>query len=387
MVHYSHLTTAGQIITSYQGAQPFSLFIREFFRADKKYGSRDRRQISHLCYCYFRLGKTAITLPLEERLLLALFLCSTEPNGLLEKSKPGWNAVIQDSIDEKLAVAGIPEDLAEQFPALASVSPTISIRQFQLSHFRQPDLFLRIRPGRASSVKAKLEAAGVEFNLPSAETVALHNSTKVDQIITLDQDAVVQDLSSQQVASLFPKRQRDLFRVWDCCAASGGKSIMAIDHYGNTDLTVTDIRQNILFNLEQRFARAGIKTYKSFVADLGSAAFTRNRELAAKKFDLVIADVPCSGSGTWGRTPEHLLYFQAERITHYATLQRQIVDNSIGLLADDGYYLYITCSVYKEENEEAVAHIRSKGLKVLSSQYFEGYNQKADTMFAALFSK
>ncbi len=63
---------------------------------------------------------------------------------------------------------------------------------------------------------------------------------------------------------------------------------MAKDILGDIDLTVSDVRESILINLKKRFLSAGIKNYKSFVADLTVPA----KELTDKKFDLILADVP-----------------------------------------------------------------------------------------------
>ena len=69
-------------------------------------------------------------------------------------------------------------------------------------------------------------------------------------------------------------------KAWDCCAASGGKSILLKDKFPRVQLTVSDIRETILRNLRQRFQRAGIKDYHAFVADLSKPSF-----LIIKKFD------------------------------------------------------------------------------------------------------
>ena len=53
----------------------------------------------------------------------------------------------------------------------------------------------------------------------------------------------------------------------------------------------------------------------------------------------------------------------------------------------DGYLLYITCSVLRQENEEITAAIQQKGLTLIEQKVITGYNKKADTMFAALFKK
>ncbi|MGE5106188.1 MAG: methyltransferase domain-containing protein, partial [Sphingobacteriales bacterium] len=178
--------------------------------------------------------------------------------------------------------------------------------------------------------------------------------------------------------------QPSTYKVWDCCAASGGKSILVKDVSGNIDLTVSDIRESILYNLKKRFDEAGIKNYNSFLADLS----TVNCQLPATNFDLIIADVPCSGSGTWSRTPEQLYFFNNSAIGQYSQLQKKIITNVVLKLKPGGHLLYITCSVFKRENEELVNFIREKfHLQLIKQEVLKGYDKKADTMFAALLQK
>src|SRR6185503_19320229 len=132
------------------------------------------------------------------------------------------------------------------------------------------------------------------------------NSSKIDEIIELDSEAVIQDHNSQQtgrfIGSALATPPNDKFVVWDCCAGSGGKSIMVYDIDPNISLTVSDVRESILSNLKKRFQQAGIKNYQSFITDLAS-----NRPgIADLKPEVIICDAPCTGSGTWSRTPEQL---------------------------------------------------------------------------------
>ena len=100
----SYLKSAIQILDEYKGEEPFASFLKKYFRQNKKYGSRDRRQISHLCYCYFRLGKALLNIPIEERVLIGLFLCSDRPNEMIELLKPEWNEKVDLSVKEKLLI-------------------------------------------------------------------------------------------------------------------------------------------------------------------------------------------------------------------------------------------------------------------------------------------
>ena len=87
----SYLTTATSLIQQYNGSIPLSDFLKQYFSQNKKFGSRDRKHVSHLCYCYYRLGHALQNNPVEEKILIALFLCSTQSNELLAQLKPGWN--------------------------------------------------------------------------------------------------------------------------------------------------------------------------------------------------------------------------------------------------------------------------------------------------------
>lgn len=381
----SHLNSAVAIIEQYRGEEPFASFLRKYFSRYKKYGSKDRKQITHLCYCYFRLGKALMNIPTSQRIVAALFLCSSTPDLLLDTLKPEWSDKVLLPVEEKWGIAEGKEMISNIFPRSELLSAGLDHLQFCKSLLIQPDLFLRIRPGKTEQVQLKLQQAGIIFSRPNTTCIALDNRTKIDELIILDKEAVVQDYNSQKVGDflgLLPLQNKR--RVWDCCAASGGKSIMAVDMLGDIKLTVSDIRESILINLRKRFATAGIKEYSSFVADLSVKRLPESDD----KFDLVIADVPCSGSGTWGRTPEQLFYFNEEMIERYARLQKQIMSNVIHHVSPGGYILYITCSVFKAENEEVVNwYLKQNQLNLIIMELLQGYSFKADTMFATLMQK
>lgn len=219
---------------------------------------------------------------------------------------------------------------------------------------------------------------------------------------------IVQDLSSQRIGefmqdfndrSVPASSAMAALSIWDCCAASGGKSILANDVIGNMNLTVSDVWESILVNLKKRFAKAGIHQYHSFQIDLAQATrpfnlnFSKNSVQQSapttphSPFDLIIADLPCTGSGTWGRTPEQGYFFDLAVINKYVELQKKILTNIIPQLKKTGKLLYITCSVFKKENEDIVEYLQEHfSLKLEKMKLLKGYEEKADTMFAALLS-
>lgn len=371
--YYSHLNSAALILELYDGQIPFAHFIKNYFSQNKKYGSKDRKQIAGLCYSYFRLGKAFLNIPVKERLLLAL-KHRTEP------LSGQWQQVIEES--------ALPETpLQNVFPWKEALSDGIDASAFEASFGVQPNLFLRIRPGYEKIVAQKLTASGLEFTI-NDHTVTLPNAAKIDDILLINKEVVIQDLNSQKMAATlelvkqnFPANHR--FSIYDCCAASGGKSILAKDVLQHISLTVSDIRPSIITNLKKRFEQAGITDYIAFVTDLTAVKDIR----FPQQYDVVIADVPCTGSGTWARTPEQLYFFDETKIDAYADLQQKICTNIINAVKPGGFLLYITCSVFKKENEEQVKSLEPYEFLITCESILEGYNINADTMYNALLFK
>ncbi len=73
-----YIKTAAQLIKEYDGAVPLHHYLKSKFSTEKKYGSKDRKHISHLCYAYFRLGHFLKNITTEDRIKAALFLSGSE---------------------------------------------------------------------------------------------------------------------------------------------------------------------------------------------------------------------------------------------------------------------------------------------------------------------
>lgn len=384
--HHSHINAAKKAIESLTPGEPLTHHLKKFFAADKKYGSKDRKIISSLCYNYFRIGPALQGHPAEEKITKAFFLCMPEKTELLEKLEPGLNAKANWAPEKKLSFLNISSQ--DIFSFENELSPEINANAYALSFLYQPLLFLRLRPGKAVRILEKLTEEKVDFEEISTSCISMPPGSKAADHFKINKEAVVQDLNSQQVFDYLNEDRVFLSKqisVWDCCAASGGKSILLHDMlHVHSDLYVSDIRENILHNLRNRFKDAGIKKYHSFIADLTD----KDIKLPEKKYELVVCDAPCTGSGTWARNPEQLHFFEEKNIEAYAEKQKQIAAAAATRLQPGGLFFYITCSVFKKENEEVTQHLTEKcGLHVLSSKYLKGYEDRADTLYAAVFSR
>jgi 16S rRNA (cytosine967-C5)-methyltransferase len=330
-MHYAvHQDIANKLIAAYQGEEPLANYLKKYFAANKKHGSKDRKNISALCYAHFR--NTITSFPFDNK--------------------------ISEEIDKPVFVA---------------------------SHQTQPLLFIRIRPWQKEKVIQKLQAANIEFTEVGENALAFTNTTSLQNILELNKEAVIQDLNSQAITELLqlvPTSVEHPIQVWDACAASGGKTILMFDCMSNIRMHLSDVRESILFNADKRLQEAGIRPASVQEIDLTQAFDIK------KPFDFVFADVPCSGSGTWGRTPEQLAYFTEAQLNKYTKLQGQILHNIIPTVKLHGHLLFATCSVYKDENENNVAALLATGkFKLVKQQYFKGYDKQADTLFGAMLEK
>ncbi|PSL50242.1 16S rRNA (cytosine967-C5)-methyltransferase [Chitinophaga niastensis] len=380
----NYLASAEKIIGAYHGSLPLHHFLKAFFKEHPYMGSRDRRWISQLVYHYFRLGHWGKDIAVSERIVAGTFLCETSPNDFLAAVRPAWNEQIALSLADKMPLIPAALTPATIFPFLPDLSEEIDTNAYAYTFLKQPRLFIRVRNGKLDKVLQLLEKAAVAYEVfANKTTVALPNGTKIETIVTEKSWYEVQDASSQQTGELFSPAKNE--RWWDCCAASGGKSILLKDQQPGVQLLVSDVRRSILENLQQRFTAAGVKNYDARVMDLTAENFPAT--MGQQQFDGIILDAPCSGSGTWGRTPESLAFFKKEEISKYQQLQKRIAHNVIPFVKKGGVLIYITCSVFKQENEEVVKYIEeNSALRRQEGGVIAGYNKGADTMYAVRLS-
>lgn len=384
-VHH-HIRAFEQVLASYDGKLPLHRHLVVYFKQNKQMGSSDRRWASRYIYSYFRLGKALKQLSALERLAIADFLCNTDVSLITEYAFPLAVPHVEKSIAEKV------DFVKSQYPAFNledvflfqhALSEGIDKTQFLLSLFVQPDLFIRVKETHQPAIQAKIEAAGILVTALSDTTLALPNGTKLEQIIEDQRLYQVQDFSSQKTGAYFKPQPYEYW--WDCCAASGGKSLLMHSLEPKVKLLVSDVRETSLGNLQERFQLAGIKDYQKKVIDLLQ---NNDQILHHYEFDGILLDAPCSGAGTWGRTPEMLCNFEEHKLANYIKLQQTIAENVVKYLKSGKPLIYMTCSVFKAENEEIVNYLLERfPLKLEKMELIKGYDDKADSMFVARLIK
>lgn len=399
-MHQAHrITSAIKIIEAYLKSAigqhgnvlPLSVFMAQYYKANKQMGSKDRKIASSLVYNYFRLGNVINGATLQERLLIANFLCQTDNDSIFSTifENTAFYKLLNLSQEEKISLIKktYPDfSLNNLFSFLPEFSAAIDIKDFYASFLKQPLLWIRVKKDKISQIVSDLESNNIDYVRDEAfpHSLSFLNGTSLENLKSKQKGFFeIQDISSQLTGNHFQAKAGENW--WDCCAASGGKSLLLSDITPNLKILATDTRDRILINLKNRFHLSGIKDFQVQQADL-MGSFKINKPY--KFFDGIIADVPCSGSGTWARTPEMLTFFSQEMILGFQHKQKTIASNVIPYLKPGKALVYITCSVFKSENEDVVNYLSEKyNLEIEHSGLITGYNRRSDTLFVARLVK
>jgi len=151
-------------------------------------------------------------------------------------------------------------------------------------------------------------------------------------------------------------------KILDCCAAPGGKTLILGERNPEAEIVACDGSHQRLRYLRSRLRVMGERV-ECRLADV-----THLKEENA--FDVVLADVPCSGTGTLGRNPEIRHRLRAEDLARQAERQRAILRAALRAVRPGGFVLYSTCSLEPEENEQVIEGVigEQRGAELVSLQ-------------------
>lgn len=208
---------------------------------------------------------------------------------------------------------------------------------------RRAPVYLRtnLRKGDRAVAVALLGEDGIGVEAVEASETALRVTEKHNKISQsrafLEGRVELQDLSSQLAVERLPLKAGS--RVLDYCAGGGGK-VLAMAGRVSAHFTAHDAAPARMGDLPARAARAGVKV----------ALAARPGHLVAAGYDLVLVDAPCSGSGTWARTPDAKWRLTEARLAELVALQADILVQAARFVRRPGHLAYMTCSCLDAEN-------------------------------------
>lgn len=277
-------------------------------------------------------------------------------NAVLRKlsAKPGENRSVsddQDSSPEVLAAAfSHPVWLVERWVREFGSDAAHQICQYDQS---VPSTIIRLRtPEAASELTAEGIALAPADLLSSAQRIEAGDITATQAF--RQGRVVIQDAGSQLVAALMGRAdQGEGDRILDCCAAPGGKTLAIADRNPRSLITAVEIhphRARLMKNLLSSDATIPSAQIHIVAADV--------RHLpVSQTFDRVLADVPCTGTGTLSRNPEIKWRLTDDDLQELRQIQLGILRFALHYVAPGGRLVYSTCSLEREENDDVVETI------------------------------
>lgn len=271
-------------------------------------------------------------------------------NAVLRKlcAAPPFRA-LEESVPELALAQAHPAWMAERWVRFYGLE---AARTICIHGQTQPAVTVRIA---SLSVEDELAQAGVTLEpgelLTVARTVA---STDVAHTAAFCEGQFrFQDEGSQlvaEVAAIHP--ERDLKSILDACAAPGGKTLILAERNPQARIVACEASPSRLEQLRERLAGHSDRI------EFRLADATLLTEESA--FDLALADVPCSGTGTLGRNPEIRHRLRLEDLSRQAERQKAILKAALRAVRPGGRVVYSTCSLEPEENEEVVAAVMAE---------------------------
>ena len=317
--------------------QPLDLSLSNYFRAHKNLGSTDRRVLGDLIYGMVR-WKTLID--------------HFAPVNRVEFYRQiDWEKILQDTAIPKSARLGLPEFIYARFcksfgeeqanilgQILNQTAPTtvrVNLLKTTRDHLLDlwKDRFI-ISPCNHSQEGIRFHKREPLFALPEFKAGLFE----------------IQDEGSQIVSKEVAAKPGD--SVLDYCSGSGGKTLaFAPRMQGKGQIYLHDIRESALGEARRRLKRAGIQNAQCLAPNHPQMS------RLIGKCDWVLIDVPCSGTGTLRRNPDHKWKIDAVLVEHYIQEQRTIAKEACKYLKPGGKLVYTTCSLLAEENIDQIQHI------------------------------
>ena len=359
-----------------QERRPADRMMSLYYRSRRYIGSKDKAAISDVVYAVLRKKATFSWIALQvglsniARHWVLVYLIENEkspedyflgdnysPEDLSESEKNAVHKMKQmlgewplNNVPEHTQL-NLPEWLVPQMKKSLGDAFENEMRVMQ----DRANLDIRVNTLKSDrdSVQQLIEAEGYMTEKTDYSPLGLSFTQKV-ALANLDtfQEGLfeVQDQGSQLIALVAGVKPGD--KVVDFCAGAGGKSLaLAAQMQNKGVLHACDVHTKRLDNLSKRKKRAGVHNIQTHILSSERDKWVKRN---AGKMDVVLIDAPCTGTGTWRRSPDARWNLEQQNLLSLQSLQASILDSASRLVKPGGRLIYATCSLLREENEEQI---------------------------------
>lgn len=357
MTPAARLSAAIEVLDRVLAGAPAEQALVNWARASRFAGSGDRAAVRDLVFDALRCRRSFAALGGAETgrglVLGGLRAAGVDPAPLFTgagHAPAALTAADAGQDPQGAAALDLPDWLAPQMQAdlgadFAAVAETL--------RHRAP-VFLRVNLARGTRAQARAALGGEGIETaphPLAETALLvtAGARRIAASAAYGAGVVeLQDAASQAVTEALPLA--DGMKVLDYCAGGGGKTL-AMAARARLRIAAHDADPRRMRDLPARAKRAGVKVTLLETPALAGAA----------PFDLVLADVPCSGSGSWRRAPEGKWLLTPDRLAQLVGIQSKILRDAAALVRPGGWLAYATCSLLSVENGAQIDGFLAQG--------------------------
>lgn len=303
-------------------------------------------------------------------------------NGVLRNYIRKKDELIPRNLEEKYS---IPNWIIEKFIKEEGMENTTKILS-SFSKIRPIMIRLNTKYFEKNLILSDLKEEGYtikevdpDYNVYSLSGIDSLNASKAFS----DGKFYIQDLSAMY--PIFLANLKKGYKVLDTCASPGGKTLLMAEIVGDTGKILScDISEKKADKIKENIKKSGFLNINVMIQD----ATKPNPDLR-EKFDAILADVPCSGLGVIGRKADIRYRLKKEDIKSLSFLQKEIIDNTISYLKKDGIFIYSTCTISKEENEDNRDYIlnKYKDLYLFKEKKILPFMYESDGFYTAIFKK
>ena len=381
MLDYDRVSCVLELLKSFDHrSKVASKLIKNYFRSNKNIGSKDRKFISN---CFWNIIKHRnkinwhlknhnLKVNFERQIILELFFLNIDykndlPN--IEKLFFVNNNFGKNFDDNDLLLLknlnfknffnhDMPECVFYELPEflLASIKRNFKFDWENVALSLNQEAFVDLRINTLKNktrdeILDSLREIDVPFKISKYSPLGIRllkrfpiNGYKLFKSGNIE----IQGEASQLAALLMGAKPG--MQVADICAGAGGKSLVLADVMKNKGRILSlDINQKRLKQASLRFKRAGVHNVETRLVDINWS--TKGLE---KKFDLVLIDAPCSGIGTWARSPDSRFNFNKKKLVELVNIQYELLSKGSTMVAPGGKLAYVTCSILPEEGVDQI---------------------------------
>ncbi|MBQ8550829.1 MAG: 16S rRNA (cytosine(967)-C(5))-methyltransferase RsmB [Clostridia bacterium] len=275
------------------------------------------------------------------------------------------------------------ENLIEHLISDYSKEETVSFLEESL---KNSEVFIRVNTLKTNTDELKKLLA--EQGITAFDT-DMPNALRLESVGSIERNSLylegyfhVQDISSQICAASVDARDNQKFI--DMCAAPGGKTFTVCQYMCDKgEITACELYEHRTELIKKGAKRLGLTSVNTVCAD--ATVFDADKE---NKFDRVLCDVPCSGSGVISRKPD-IKYKNFSDTEELSNIQLKILKNGFKYLKSGGRLVYSTCSILKVENETVINKFldEEEGAQLVSMRTYLPQTDKTDGFFIAVIEK